>query len=162
MAPKLWAHEPDTFLGGTNKEISEKRSFFVNRSVPEIFQSKMTQYHQVPLIIHHLARHSSANWINSLFTSHFMSHAQYTWSSFERFMPFKVWVSWRLHFLNCKLALRTLQWIARIALPSHNLLSGLCLSAFLVFCLFTFLPIRHLVWSSIWCNMKAIIFKNGG
>ena len=66
--------------------------------------------------------------------------------SYERFVPFKVWVSWRLHFLNCKLALRTLQWIARIALPSHNLLSGLCLSAFLGFLSFTFLPIRHLVY----------------
>ena len=42
----------------------------------------LTQYHQVPLIIHHLVRHSSANWIISLFTTHLMSHAQYTWSSF--------------------------------------------------------------------------------
>ena len=41
----------------------------------------LTQYHQVPLIIHHLLRHSSVNWIISLFTTHLMSHAQYTWSS---------------------------------------------------------------------------------
>ena len=41
----------------------------------------LIQYHQVPLLIHHLNRHSSANWINSLFTTHLMSHAQYTWSS---------------------------------------------------------------------------------
>ena len=41
----------------------------------------LTQYHQVPLIIHHLVRHSSVNWIISLFTTHLMSHAQYTWSS---------------------------------------------------------------------------------
>ena len=43
----------------------------------------LTQYHQVPLIIHHLVRHSSVNWIISLFTTHLMSHAQYTWSSFH-------------------------------------------------------------------------------
>ena len=42
----------------------------------------LTQYHQVPLIIHHLVRHSSVNWIISLFTTHLMSHAQYTWSSY--------------------------------------------------------------------------------
>ena len=42
----------------------------------------LTQYHQVPLIIHHLVRHSSVNWIISLFTIHLMSHAQYIWSSF--------------------------------------------------------------------------------
>ena len=30
----------------------------------------LTQYHQVPLIIHHLVRHSSVNWIISLFTTH--------------------------------------------------------------------------------------------
>ena len=36
----------------------------------------LTQYHQVPIIIHHLVRHSS------LFTTHLMSHAQYTRSSF--------------------------------------------------------------------------------
>ena len=41
----------------------------------------LTQYHQVPLIIHHLVRHSSVNWIIPLFTTHLMSHAQYTWSS---------------------------------------------------------------------------------
>ena len=43
----------------------------------------LTQYHQVPIIIHHLVRHSSAYWIISLFTTHLMSHAQYTWSSFS-------------------------------------------------------------------------------
>ena len=42
----------------------------------------LTQYHQVQLIIHHLVRHSSASWIISLFTTHLMSHAKYTWSSF--------------------------------------------------------------------------------
>ena len=36
----------------------------------------LTQYHQVPIIIHHLV-----NWIISLFTTHLMSHAQNTWSS---------------------------------------------------------------------------------
>ena len=41
----------------------------------------LIQFHQVPLLIHHLDRHSSANWIISLFTTHLMSHAQYTWSS---------------------------------------------------------------------------------
>ena len=41
----------------------------------------LIQYHQVPLLIHHLDRHSSANWIISLFMTHLMSHAQYTWSS---------------------------------------------------------------------------------
>ena len=41
----------------------------------------LIQYHQVPLLIHHLDSHSSANWIISLFTTHLMSHAQYTWSS---------------------------------------------------------------------------------
>ena len=43
----------------------------------------LTQYHQVPLIIHHLVRHSSANWIISHFTTTLMSHAQYTWSSYN-------------------------------------------------------------------------------
>ena len=42
----------------------------------------LTQYHQVPLIIHHLVRHSSVNWIISHMT-HMMSHAQYTWSSLK-------------------------------------------------------------------------------
>ena len=41
----------------------------------------LTQYHQVPPIIYHLVRQSSANWIISLFTTHLMSHAQYTWPS---------------------------------------------------------------------------------
>ena len=41
----------------------------------------LIQYHQVPLIIHNLVKHSSANWIVSLFTTHLRSHAQYTWSS---------------------------------------------------------------------------------
>ena len=43
----------------------------------------LTQYHQVPLIIHHLVRHSSANWIISLFSTHFMSHARCTWFSYN-------------------------------------------------------------------------------
>ena len=43
----------------------------------------LTQYHQVPLIIRHLVRHSLANWLISLLTTHFMSHAQYTWFSFD-------------------------------------------------------------------------------
>ena len=51
----------------------------------------LTQYHQVPLIIHHLVRHSSVNWIISLFTTHLMSHAQYTWSSFSYFFHRKWW-----------------------------------------------------------------------
>ena len=42
----------------------------------------LIQYHQVPLLIHHLDRLSSANWIISLFTAHLMSQAQSTWSSF--------------------------------------------------------------------------------
>ena len=42
----------------------------------------LTQYNQVPLIIHHLERHTSANWIISVFTTHLKCHAQYTWSSF--------------------------------------------------------------------------------
>ena len=37
VASKLWVHEPDTFFGGKDKEISEKRNFFVNRSVPKKF-----------------------------------------------------------------------------------------------------------------------------
>ena len=32
-------------------------------------------------------RHSSANWIISLFTTHLRSHAQYTWSSFLAQLP---------------------------------------------------------------------------
>ena len=39
----------------------------------------------VVVLIHHLVRHSSDNWIIFLFTTHLMSHAQYTWS---RFYPF--------------------------------------------------------------------------
>ena len=38
MASKLWVHEPDTFFLFEDTEISEKRNFFVNRSVPENFQ----------------------------------------------------------------------------------------------------------------------------
>ena len=41
----------------------------------------------ITITIHHLVRHSSANWIISLFTSHLMSHAQYTWSSFLEVCP---------------------------------------------------------------------------
>ena len=37
MASKLWVHEPDTFFLQGDTEISEKRNFFVNRSVPESF-----------------------------------------------------------------------------------------------------------------------------
>ena len=37
MASKLWVHEPDTFFLQADTEISEKRNFFVNRSVPENF-----------------------------------------------------------------------------------------------------------------------------
>ena len=37
-ASKLWVQEPDTFFGGTDKEIREKRNFFVNSSVPKNFQ----------------------------------------------------------------------------------------------------------------------------
>ena len=44
----------------------------------------LTQYHQEPLIIQHLIRRSSANWIISLFTTHLMSRLQYTWSSCYR------------------------------------------------------------------------------
>ena len=32
-------------------------------------------------------RHSSANWIISFFSTHLMSHAQYTWSSYCYFQP---------------------------------------------------------------------------
>ena len=38
MASKLRIHEPDTFFLFEDTEISEKRNFFVNRSVPENFQ----------------------------------------------------------------------------------------------------------------------------
>ena len=41
----------------------------------------LTKYHQVQIIIHRIVRPSSANWKISLFTTHLMSHAQYTWSS---------------------------------------------------------------------------------
>ena len=34
----MGVHEPNTFFGGTDKEIRKKRNFFVNRSVPENFQ----------------------------------------------------------------------------------------------------------------------------
>ena len=54
---------------------------------------KLTQYHQVPLLIHHLVRHSSANYIIFLFTTHLMSHAQFTWSSFLHSSP-KTTASW--------------------------------------------------------------------
>ena len=37
MASKLWEHEPDTFFGGKDKEIREKRNFFINRPVPKKF-----------------------------------------------------------------------------------------------------------------------------
>ena len=38
VASKLWVHEPRYFFWGMDKEIREKRIFFVNRSVPEKFQ----------------------------------------------------------------------------------------------------------------------------
>ena len=41
MASKLWVHEPDTFFLEAAREISEKRNFFVNRSVPENFQREI-------------------------------------------------------------------------------------------------------------------------
>ena len=47
MASKLWVHEPDIFLWGMDNEISEKRNFFGNRSVPENFQQE-TFLGQVP------------------------------------------------------------------------------------------------------------------
>ena len=53
----------------------------------------LTQYHQVPLIIHHLVRHSSVNWIISLFTTHLKSHVQYTWSSFLFPSPPSLYIS---------------------------------------------------------------------
>ena len=40
MASKLWVHEPDTFFLEAAREISEKRNFFVNRSVPKNFQQE--------------------------------------------------------------------------------------------------------------------------
>ena len=36
VASKLCVHEPDTFFWGADKEISEKRNFFVNGSIPEM------------------------------------------------------------------------------------------------------------------------------
>ena len=55
----------------------------------------LIQCHQVPLIIHHLVRHRSADWIISLFTTHLMSHAQYTWSSCYFLPPQTVqWTCW--------------------------------------------------------------------
>ena len=41
MASKLWVHEPNTSFGGKDKEIREKRNFFVNCSVPENFQHEI-------------------------------------------------------------------------------------------------------------------------
>ena len=47
-------------------------------------------------------RHSSANWIISFFTTHLMSHAQYTWSSFELYVPKNLMVhSWTEIWTNC-------------------------------------------------------------
>ena len=40
MASKLWVHEPDTFFLQADTEISEKRNFFENHSVPEKFQQE--------------------------------------------------------------------------------------------------------------------------
>ena len=40
MASKLWVHKPDTFFLLEDTEISEKRNFFVNRSVPKNFQQE--------------------------------------------------------------------------------------------------------------------------
>ena len=51
----------------------------------------LTQNHQVPLIIHHLVRHSSDNWVISLFYDLFMSHAHYTWSSLSWHLLLGVW-----------------------------------------------------------------------
>ena len=46
-------------------------------------EARKAQFRQTVdrIIIHHLVRLSSANWIISFFTTHLMSHAQYTWSS---------------------------------------------------------------------------------
>ena len=35
VASKLWVHEPDTLFFDTDKEVSEKQNFFLNRSLPE-------------------------------------------------------------------------------------------------------------------------------
>ena len=40
MASKLWVHQPDTFFLLGDTEISKKRDFFVNCSVPENFQQE--------------------------------------------------------------------------------------------------------------------------
>ena len=58
----------------------------------------LTQYHQVPLIIHHLVWHSSANSMIFLFTTYLMSHAQYTSSCFDLwtiiFISSNTWFVW--------------------------------------------------------------------
>ena len=77
------------------------------------FRHILTQCHQAPLIIHHLVRHSSANWIISLFTTHLMSHAQNTWSSFQFFLFLKMKTSQQhlAHFcflLGVQFSLQTL------------------------------------------------------
>ena len=54
----------------------------LNWSSTSQYRHIRTQYHQVPLIINHLVRDSSVNLKISHFTTHLMSHAQYTWSSF--------------------------------------------------------------------------------
>ena len=38
VALKLWVQQPNTFLVGTDKKISEKWKFFLNCFVPENFQ----------------------------------------------------------------------------------------------------------------------------
>ena len=78
----------------------------------------LTQYHQVPLIIHHLVRHSSANWIISHFTTNLMSHAQYTWSSYKNIWSslLYVWSIWsfKMNYLARK-------WWESCSLPRKNL-----------------------------------------
>ena len=44
-----------------------------------------SQHH---FIIHHCITHSLANWIFSLFTTHCINHAQFTWSSLDFFLQF--------------------------------------------------------------------------
>ena len=50
--------------------------------VPPYTLTQYFKYLLVPLIIHHLVGHSWANWIIFLFTTHLVSHAQYSSSSF--------------------------------------------------------------------------------
>ena len=73
-----------------------------NKKKSQISKSPCTNWYH--LMIHNLVTHSLADWIFFLFTTHLMSHAQYTWSSFFwiniEILIFKILTKLQLQYLD--------------------------------------------------------------